>query len=57
MNQTEIPASNRSVDDHFYEDAVFPDGENDGYFNDTSGPVDGMLPADPAADSVREARE
>ncbi|MDF9750448.1 hypothetical protein [Arthrobacter sp. ES3-54] len=56
LNQTENSASDHRVDDRFYEesDGVLPDGENDGYFDDTGGPVDGMLPGDPAAAAVRE---
>jgi hypothetical protein len=55
LNQTESRASDLSADDRFYEetDGVFPDGEIDGYVEDTAGPADGMLPEDPAA-AVRE---
>ncbi len=56
LNQTENSASDHSVDDRSYEetDGVFPDSENDGYFDDTSGPVDDMLPGDAADDAIRE---
>ena len=51
VNQTENPASDYSVDDSFYDetDRVVPDGENNGYLYDTSGPVVGMSPEDLAA--------
>ncbi len=51
LNQTESLASDHSPDARFYEetDRVFPGGENDGYFDDTGGPVDSMLLDDPAA--------
>jgi hypothetical protein len=56
QNQTENRASDPGVDDRSYEetDGVFPDGENDGYFDDTSGPVVGMLPGDTTAAADRE---
>lgn len=56
LNQTETRASEHSVDDRFYEetDGVLPYGENDGYFDDTGAPVDGILPGDPAAAATRE---
>jgi len=42
LNQTESRASDLSADDRFYEetDGVFPDGEIDGYVEDTAGPAD-----------------
>ncbi len=45
LNQTENRASDHSVDDRFHEetDGVLPDGENDGYVDDTGGPVDDIL--------------
>jgi hypothetical protein len=56
LNQPENSASDHSVDDRFYEetDGVLPYGENDGYFDDAGGPVDGILPADPTAAATRE---
>lgn len=55
LNQTEKRSPDHNDDDRFYEtDGVFPDSENDGYVDDTSGPVDDMLPEDPAAAAVRE---
>lgn len=56
LNQTENRASDPSVDDRFYDetDGVLPHGENDGYFDDTGGPVEGILPGDPAAAAIRE---
>jgi len=48
--------SDRSVDDSFYEesDGLVPYGEDAGYFDDTAGPVEGILPGDPAAAAIRE---
>ena len=56
LNQTESRASDHSADARSYEetDRVFPDGENDGYFDDPGGPVDGILPGDPTAAAIRE---
>jgi len=56
LNQTENRASDHRVDDRFYEetDGVLLQGENDGYLDDTGGPVDGILPGDPAATAIRE---
>ncbi|MET1154832.1 hypothetical protein [Arthrobacter sp.] len=56
LNQTENRASDHSADDRFYEetDGVLPYGENDGYFDDTGGPVDDILPGDPVATAIRE---
>jgi hypothetical protein len=56
LDPTESRASDLSADDRFYEetDGVFPDGEIDGYVDDTAGPADGMLPGDLAAAAVRE---
>jgi hypothetical protein len=55
-NQTENGAADHTVGDRVYEETngVFPDGEDDGYVDDTGGPDDGMLPGDAAADVVRE---
>jgi hypothetical protein len=55
-NQTENSAADHTVGDRVYEETngVFPDGEDDGYVDDTGGPDDGMLPGDAAADVVRE---
>lgn len=54
LDQTESRASDHSTDALYEEtDRVFPDGENDGYFDETGRPVDGMLPEDPAT-AVRE---
>ena len=56
LNQTEDRDSD-SADDRRYEetDGVLPDGESDGYFDDTGGPVDDILPGDPVATAIREA--
>ncbi|SFU10768.1 hypothetical protein [Arthrobacter sp. ov118] len=56
LNQTENRASDHRVDDRFYEetDGVLPQGENDGYLDDPGGPIDGILPGDPAATAIRE---